>query len=328
MVTAVMAETSKLLIQLPVLRKLDYRYQFKINLKDPYMKKILVLIPPVLLSVGISDLNNIVDKSMASSLRVGSISSLNYAVRLNSVIQGIFIIAIITVVFPILSKEANAKNYARLKKIMHLSLNIILLILVPATIAMIILAEPAVKFAYQRGEFGQQAASMTSSALAYYSIGMVAVGIKSFLIRVFYALQDTKTALWNSLFTLVLNIVFNLSLVKFMGHNGLALASSISNILTSIILLYLLRKKIGNLGLTRMIQSAIKIVLSSGIMGIFVYFAYHYSMVTFSPGRIRELMIILFIATISVLLYLFFLYILKVEELQFLIDSIKKRIEN
>lgn len=327
MITAILAEVSRISIQLPALRRIDYRYRFKIDLKDEYMKKIAVLVPPVLLSVGISDLNSIVDKSMASSLVSGSISSLNYAVRLNGVIQGIFITAIITVIFPILSKEANAKNYARLKKIMHLSLNVILLILIPAAIGMILLANPAVKFAYQRGEFGDVAAMMTSSALVYYSLGIVAVGVKSFLIRIFYALQDTKIALWNSLLALVLNVIFNLILIGPMGHNGLALASSISNILTAVILLYLLRRKIGNLGLTKMIQSALKIAASSLIMGIFVYIAYNGSMAYLNPSRIMELVILAAIVLAAIVIYLVFLYLFKVEELHFLIDLVKGRLK-
>ena len=325
MVTAVLAEAARLLIQIPALKKVDYRYRLTIDFHDEYMKKIAVLIPPVLLSVGISDLNNIVDKSMASSLVSGSISSLNYATKLNGVIQGVFITAIITVVFPILSKEANEENYGRLKKIMHLSLNVILLILIPATIGMIILSTPAVKFAYQRGEFGEMARMMTSSALVYYSVGMVAVGVKSFLIRVFYALQDTKTALWNSLFTLILNVIFNLLLVGSMDHNGLALATSLSNIFTSIILLYLLRKKIGNLGLTAMIQSSLKIVGSSIIMGVFVYITYHYAMTSFSPSRMMELALIAMTVFLGGAIYLAFLYFFKVEELHFLIDTVKGR---
>lgn len=326
MITAILAEVSRIFIQAPALKKLDYRYRFTIDLKDKYMKKIAVLIPPVILSVGINDINSIVDKSMASSLIAGSVSSLNYAARLKGVIQGIFITAIITVIFPILSKEANAKNYARLKKIMHLSLNIILMILIPATIGMIILANPAVKFAYQRGEFGDVAAMMTSSALVYYTVGIAATGIKSFLLRVFYALQDTKTALWNSLFTLILNIIFNLILVEFMGHNGLALATSISSILTAIILLYLLRKKIGNLGLTQMIQSALKITVSSVIMGVFVYIVYNGSMAYFNPSRMMELVIVALTVAFAAAIYLAFLYLFKVEELHFLVNSIKGRL--
>ena len=112
-----------------------------------------------------------------------------------------------------------------------------------------------------------------------------------------------------------------------MGHNGLALATSMSNILTAIILLYLLRKEIWSLGLTQMIQSSLKIVASSFIMGVFVYFSYNYSMTLFNPLRMMELMLLGAIVLVALIIYLSFLYLFKVEELHFLIDSVKGRIK-
>ncbi len=326
MVVAIIAEASQLLVQIPGLKKLGYRYKFTIDLKSEYMQKVAQLIPPILLSVGISDLNSLVDKSMASSLKEGSVSSLSYASTLNNVVLSVFVAAIITVVFPILSKEANAENYARLKKIIHTSLNIVLLITIPAAIGMIILANPVVKFAYQRGEFKETAVLMTSSALVYYSPGLIGSGVKSVLTRVFYALQDTKTPMINSFYSLVLNIIFNLVLAQSMGHNGLALATSISTILTTIILLYKLRKKIGNLGLKVMIQSSIKILISSVLMGGIIYFLYNYSIATFNPSRIIELLLVILTVVVGVLVYLASLYLLKVEELHFFIEKAQNQL--
>lgn len=115
MVATIIAEAAQLLIQIPALRKLGYRYKLNIDLKDEYMQQLAVLIPPILVSVAISDLNNLIDKSMASSLVQGSVSSLNYANVLNNIVMSVFVTAIITVIFPMLSKEANAENYEGLK---------------------------------------------------------------------------------------------------------------------------------------------------------------------------------------------------------------------
>lgn len=327
MVIAVIAEASQLLIQIPSLRNIGYRYNMIIDVQDEYMKKIASLIPPVLLSVGISDLNNLIDKSMASSLVSGSISALNYGSVLNGVVQSVFVTAIITVVFPIFSKEANARNYPELKKVLHTSLNIILLITIPATIGIIILSDPIVMFAYQRGEFGDTAAIMTAGALVFYSIGLVGTAVKSMLTRVFYALQDTKTPMKNSFYALVINFLFNLILIQFMGHLGLAFATSISAIFTAITLLYDLRKKIGNLGLRSMIQSSVKTLISSVIMGIAVYFTYNFSMATLNPSRMIELMILIASVLIGIIVYVGSLYLFKTEELVFVTDYIKRQLE-
>ena len=116
MVAAIIAEISKLIIPIPSLRSLGYRYRFKLDLQDKYMQQMAYLVPPVLLSVGISDINSFVDRSMASSLVDGSVSALNYANTLNNIVYSVFVTTILTVVFPILSKEANSENYQQLKK--------------------------------------------------------------------------------------------------------------------------------------------------------------------------------------------------------------------
>jgi len=326
MVTTVLAEAAQLIVQVPSLRKSGYRYKMSIDLKDEYMQRLAVLIPPILVSVAIADLNNMIDKSMASSLVKGSVSSLNYANVLNNIVISVFVTAIITVIFPMLSKEANDKNFSNLKRLMHTSLNVVLLITIPAAIGMIVLATPAVKFAYQRGEFGETATMMTSSALVFYSIGLVGNGIKALLTRVYYALQDTKTPMINSAYALGLNFIFNLILVQFMGHNGLALATSLSAIITAITLLYHLRKKIGNLGLKAMTQSSVKIFISSLIMGVVVYFSYHSFVAILNPSRLLELVLVLLTVGIGVIVYLLALYLLKVEELQFAVEYAKREL--
>ena len=325
MVIAVVAEASKLLVPIPGLKDLSYRYKFVLDLKDDYMKQMAYLIPPVLLSVGISDVNSIVDRSMASSLVDGSVSSLNYANTLKGIIYSIFVTAILTVVFPILSKEANEENYARLKKVMQTSMNIVLLILIPAMIGMIILSAPAVKFAYQRGEFGDRAAWMTQTALIAYSLGLIGMGVRALLVRMFYALQDTKTPMVNSVYALVFNVLFNLLFVRFIGHSGLALATSLTTTLTGLLLLYELRKKIGPLGLRAMVNSTVKILLSSLLMGVIIYILYHGGMAYLDPSRLIELFLLLITGMIGVAVYFIGLYLFQVEELHFLVDQVKGR---
>lgn len=325
MIISVIAEASKLLIQVPSIWKLGYRYQLIIDLKNKYMIQIATLIPPILLSIGINDLNSLIDKSMASSLIKGSISALNYSNLLKNLVHTVFITAIITVVFPIFSKQANAIDFIKLKKTMQVSLNLVLLITIPASVGMIILAQPVVKFVYQRGQFDEMAALMTSSALVYYLIGLTATGVKALLIQLFYALQDTKIPMKNSFYSLILNLIFNLLFIRYMGHNGLALASSLSAIVTAFILLYELRKKIGNLGLTAILQSSIKIVVSSIAMGIFVYFIYNHFLIVLTLPRIVELLILMLIIISGAIVYLGFLYLFKTKELYFLINYIKSK---
>src|SRR5699024_3069136 len=177
------------------------------------------------------------------------------------------------------------------------------------------------------GEFGETAAMMTSSALVFYSLGLVGNGVKAMLTRVFYSLKDTKTPMINSAYALGLNFVFNLILIQFMGHNGLALATSLSTTFTAIALLYYLRKKIGNLGLKAMTQSAVKILISSFIMGVGVYFTYHSLMTALDPSRFIELILVALSILLGLAIYFVCLYLFKVEELHFAIDYAKRQLK-
>lgn len=325
MVTAVIAVASKFLIQIPEALNLGYKYMFKFDLKDKYITKVILLSLPVLVGVAINDLNSIVDRTLASSLISGSISALNYANRLNGLILGVFISAITTVIFPLLSKESNNDNIFGMKKIMGKGINLILIITVPAAIGLIVLATPIVEIAFQRGEFDAVATIMTSQALVFYSIGLVAMALNLLLTRVYYSLQDTKTPMINGAISVVFNILLNIILVKFMAHRGLALATSIATTIATILLLIGLRKKIGSLGTKAYITTFLKTGLASGIMGVVAYFTYHGLYSALGVSKLYNLISLLVAVSIAVIFYVVLCYVFKVEEVSDVVDKIKAR---
>ena len=150
MVASVLATLAQIFIQIPAVKSEGYKYKLKVDFKDKYIKKALLLTLPVMIGTAINEINMIVDKTMASSLKEGSISSLNYASKLNGIILGVFIAAITTVIFPMLSKESNKDNIDGVKLIMSHGINIILLITLPAAVGLIILSEPIVRIFFQR----------------------------------------------------------------------------------------------------------------------------------------------------------------------------------
>lgn len=326
MVAATIAVFSQLLIQLPESKSSGYKYEFKLDLKDKYIQKIILLSVPILIGIAINDLNAIIDKTLASDLVSGSISALNYANRLNGLILGVFISAITTVIFPLLSKESNNDNIDGMKKIMGRGVNLILIITVPATIGLIVLSTPIVEIAFQRGEFDAVATLMTSQALVFYSIGLVAMALRLLLTRVYYSLQDTKTPMINGAISVGFNIVLNIILVKYMAHAGLALATSIATTIATILLLLGLKKKIGSLGTKAYITTFLKTGLASGIMGLVAYFTYHGLYIALGVSKIYNLISLLVAVSISTLLYLVLCYIFKVDEVRDAVDKIKIRL--
>lgn len=327
MITAVIAIFSQLLVQIPEAKISGFKYKFMLDFKDIYIRKVLYLSLPVFIGVAINDLNAIVDKTLASSLAAGSISSLNYANKLNALILGVFITAITTVIFPILSKKANNDNIPGVKKIMGYGVNLILLITTPATIGLIVLAKPIVEIAFQRGEFDSVATIMTSQALIFYSAGLVAMALRLLITRVYYSLQDTKTPMINGVISVGLNIVLNLILVQYMGHAGLAFATSIATTIATILMFYGLKKKIGSLGTLSYIKCGLKAGLASAIMGIVAYIVYHGLYGILGVSKLYNLISLLVAVVLAAIVYGVLCYLFGIEEVRDIVDKVIKRLK-
>jgi len=326
MVASVLAIGAQILIQIPGVKKLGFKYKFKLDIKDKYVKSIVYLIPPVLISAGIDDLNKVIDKSLASTLAEGSISALNYGNRLNLLVTGIFISAITTVIFPMLSTEANKDDYKGLKKVTISGINIVLLITIPATVGMILLADPLVRLAFQRGAFDNKAVYMTVGAVIFYTVGLVGMALKPLLNNIYYSLHDTKIPMINGLIAVLINIILNLILIRFMAHRGLALATSVSAIITSLLLLQGLRKKIGHFGLMKSVKCGLKSLVASAAMGIVVYLLYGFLSKTLVSGTISDIISLLCTVGAGVLTYLLLIYLFKVDEINWVIRIVKGKI--
>ena len=316
MVASVIAVGSQLLIQIPEAISSGYRYMFKIDFKDNYVKKVILLSFPVLIGVAINDLNAIIDRSLASSLDVGSISALNYANKLNGLILGVFISAITTVIFPLLSQQSNSNNIKGMKRTMSYGINLIFVITIPATIGLIVLSEPIVELAFKRGAFDANATIMTSQSLIFYSIGLIAMSINLLLNRVYYSLQDTKTPMINGSISVGFNIIFNIILIKYMKHSGLALATSLSATISTLMLLYGLKKKIGCLGIKDYINTFIKSGTISMFMGLVIYLIYSYMNANLGISKLYNAISLGSSLGIGLILYLILCYVFNIKILR------------
>lgn len=326
MTVAVIAVVAQLLILLPEAIKSGFKFKYIFDMKDSYVRKVLYLSIPVFIGVAINDLNVIVDRTLASSLVAGSISALNYANKLNSLILTVFISAITTVVFPILANEFNKSNIDGVKRVMTYGVNLILIITIPATVGLAVLAKPIVEVAFERGAFDASATVMTSEALIFYSIGLVAMALRLLITRVYYSLQDTKTPMINGAISVGFNIVLNIILVKYMAHAGLAFATSIATIIATVLMFYELKKKIGSLGTVSYIKCGGKAMLASVIMGIIAYIVYHGIYNVLGASKLYNLISLLFAVVVGVIVYGILCYILRIREVRDVVLSVRSRI--
>ena len=314
------AYIAQLLFQIPFLLKTGYKHNLKINLKDENIKKILYLIVPVFLGSYVNQINAIVNRTLASTLEFGSITALNYANKLNIFAVGILVISISTVMYPILSKLASENNIVEFKRSLLRNIDIVVIVMLPIMIGIMILSTPIVKILFEQGSFNSHDTYLTSTALFYYSVGIVAVGIRDITSRAFYSLQDTKTPVKNAVIAVFINMICSIILVKVLGIGGLAVSSSISSILGALLLILDLRKKIGNLGLKSSILTFIKCSIASIIMGILVINSYNI-VLNFST----EIIALIISVFIGIFTYYIMNIILRVDEVLIITNQIKNK---
>ena len=287
------------LVQVPAVKKKGISLVPRLNLKHPAVQKMGFLLAPSLIGVAVTPINLLVDYLLATSLGAGMVSSLWYATRLMQLPLGVFGIAIATVSLPSMAFSASKGNIKELKETLSFSLTHIFFFLIPTSIGLILLRKPLISLLFERGLFSATSTQLTSFALLFYSLGLFAYGSSIVVVRAFYSLQDTRTPVKVGLFSIGINLIFDIILMRFLKQGGIALSTSVVGITNFLILLYLLRKKLGNLDGKNLSFSFIKILLISIIMGLFIYLCYNKIM---GIGKIGELFIPLTIGLVSYIL--------------------------
>ena len=299
----------------------------KIDLKDKYIKKMFLSVIPVFIGVAVNQVNTMVDRSLASGLGDGVITALNNANKLNGFILGLFIATLSAVIYPTLSKLSSEDNLDKFIESVTTTVNCVNLVVLPATVGSIVLATPIVRTLFQRGAFDEYSTYLTATALIFYSLGMVGFGLRDILGKVFYSLKDTKTPMINGIISVALNIILNIVLVKFIGHIGLALATSLSSIICIVLLFKNLNNKIGYYGQDKIKITLIKSIISSIIMGIITSLVYKICYSILELGFMQEFLSLLIAITSGVFVYAVLIVLLRVDEMNILIAIMKKKLK-
>lgn len=317
----VFASATQFLLMVPFIKKEKFKYSFYINFRDNRIIKTLHIALPVIIGSSVNQINILVDRTIASSLAVGGISALNYANRLNLFIQGLFVTSIITVMYPMISSYASKKNYEGIKKAIVESINIIIIFILPMTIGAMIFSNQVVNLLFGRGAFDNIAIQMTSTALFFYALGMLGFGLREVLSRGFYSMQDTKTPMINAAFGILVNIILNIILSRFLGIGGLALATSIAAMLTTTLLFISFRKKIGPFGMKQISILFLKILFASSVMGLFAKLSFIYFITSLS----QNLSLLLAIG-VGAVFYSVIIYFMKIDDVDVIVEAIKTKL--
>ncbi|MGY0218271.1 murein biosynthesis integral membrane protein MurJ [Endozoicomonadaceae bacterium StTr2] len=229
----VIAGAAQLLLQLPFLMRLRLLPMPRWGRQHEGVSRIMTLMIPALFGVSVSQINLLLDTVLASFLETGSVSWLYYSDRLSELPLGIFGIAIGTVILPSLSRKHAADTPEAFSATLNWAMRLVMLIGIPAAVALFLLAEPLITTLFHYGEMQDRDVLMATLSLRAYSFGLLAFMLIKVLAPGYFARQDTKTPVRIAIQAMVANMVFNLILVFPLKHAGLALATSLSAFLNA-----------------------------------------------------------------------------------------------
>jgi len=266
----------QLAVQLPVLYRKGFRFRLTRQFKHPAISQIGRLLAPRLFSSAIYQLNNFVDTifgSLAFIVGQGGVAALYFAYRLIQFPLGIFGNSLSQAILPNLSCQAANNEPGKLKDTLCFGLRSILFVMIPASAGFMVLSRLIISSLFMGGRFDAYAASATSSALFFYSIGLFAYGCVKILQCGFFALKDTVTPTVVSAIALVINIFLNAALMYPLKLKGMALATSISGIFSCLALFYIIDRKLGGLDKKALAVFIFKVSLASAGMALVCWLA-------------------------------------------------------
>lgn len=314
-----------------------FRWQWYIHTKDPQVREVGRLMIPRTLGLAATQINTIIITVLASTLPIGSIAAYNYAYNLQGVPTGLIGIPFALAVFPILAHAAAEKNKEAFNQYLSFSIRQILFLIIPTSLIFLMLRAQIVRVILGSGAFDWEATINTANALAFFSLSLGAQSLIHLLARAFYALSNSSIPFISGIIAELVSIIVALVLIKpdlgvtdasrwFNGVSGLAFASSVGIILNVAILFVALRLKTGDLDDQKLIRMIFKIIPAGVGMALSIQLIKYPLAQIVDMDRFWGILLHGFVSGIvGILIYTTLCYILRVEELTHILQSLKKR---
>ncbi len=235
------ATGAQLALAFGALARIDFRLQFSIDWHDPRIRQVFMLMLPVTIGLGIVNLDQLINSAFGSLVSDEAPRAIDNAFRIYMLPQGMFSVAVATVLFPVLSRLAARRDPAGMRRTVGTGMRQINLLLIPAAAFLVVLATPITRLVFQRGHFGPQSTHLVSIALFWFAFSLPFAGINLLLTRTFFALQrpwiPTRLAAMN----IVVDIIVSVGLYKPLGIAGLVIGTVVANAVMTALQLHRLR---------------------------------------------------------------------------------------
>lgn len=303
-------------------RHKGYRFKFVLDLKDRYLITMLTLALPLIVGTASDVFANMIMQGIVSGVS-GGITLLNNSIKTGGLVYGIFGTAIITVVYPSISRSISMKKFDEVRTEFGEALVSLLLFILPSTVGLVLLAEPVLEFIYLRGEFTQANLNALVPTFICYALGLPFISLRQLIVRLYYGYQDMKTPMINSIITLSAQFVLGVVLFQIVGLPGVTLAMTISQGVGVTFMLVQLKGKLQSFPIKKYASQIIKLLVASLVMGFVVYFGYQ--LVSSSDlGKTVSLMLSILA---GVIVYLSVVLFIRIDTVDDMINSLKEKVK-
>ena len=282
------------------MRKTPFRPKFVFDWRSPLVKKVLMLMLPVTISLGLININLVINSSFGSLVPgflegttrpLGNYApaAIDKAFRIYMLPQGMFSVAVTTVIFPTLSRYAARREYDHLRATMANGMRMILLVLTPAAAAIFVLAEPMVRLVYERGEFTADQTPLVATALFWFAFSLPFNGLFLIMTRTFFSLQRPWVPTWISGLNLVITATAAVAFYKPFGIAGIVAGTALATAFSVGAQMVVLRRELGGLELRGLLEAAIRIALASAALAGVAYLTWDLLMNALGEGTFAQI---------------------------------------
>ena len=264
----------QLVMSLAAFRSIGFSMRISFAWRDPRIRQILILMLPVTIGLGLINFNMLINGILASEVSEQAYAAINYAFRIYMLPQGMFSVAVATVLFPALSRLAARRDVDGLRSVLGTGTRQIALLLIPATVAILVLAEPVTRLVYQRGEFGPESTEMVTEALFWFSLSLPFSGVNLLLTRTFFSLQRPWMPTALAGVTLLVNAIVSYALHERYGIAGIVFGTVVASLAMTVGQALALRSRLDGLELRRTLRACALMVAASAALGIVAYAAW------------------------------------------------------
>lgn len=307
------------------LRNTPFHFTWRFEWRNPGVRRVLLLMLPVTISLGLINFNALINSFFGSLVSDEAPAAIDKAFRLYQLPQGIFSVAIATVLFPTLARFANKKEFVNLRATLANGMRQILFVLVPAAVVFLALSDPIIRLVYQRGEFGPAETTLVGTALFWFAFSLPTNGVYLLQTRTFFSLQRPWQATALAVIDLVVSAIAAFALYKPFGVGGIVAGTGIGTSAAVFAQAYVLRREFGGLELGRLLSTVIRISIASLVLAAVSWLVWDGLDSLLGRSTVAQIVSLGTGMTIGAVAYLGAAWMLRIAELEQILRLLRRR---